>query len=320
VRDAMGHFFQVANWNCAEALPWFLGDGTAAYRTLVAGYEQLPLTLATAFREAGGQVFMQQPVAKIEQDGELLQVDLADGPAVAAKAVVLALPRRSLELLDDGTVVLSERSVRTLLRSVSGHQVMKIFCCYETPWWSPLGIENGGSGTDLPIGNVWYWGPDGDGNERSLLLASYNDTLATTYWEGLTWGPRFQGTPPGDVDPYWAEQAPSDLMVQEVQSQLAELHQLNVPLPYSAAYKDWSLDPYGGAFYTWNVGVDAEAVALAMVQPDPGVPLFVCGESYSHDQGWAEGALDTAEQVVQKLGLQAPDWLAPTAVQVPNVT
>ena len=48
-----------------------------------------------------------------------------------------------------------------------------------------------------------------------------------------------------------------------------------------------------------------------MPQPDPAVPLYVCGESYSHDQGWAEGALDTAEQVVRKLGLDAPAWLAP---------
>jgi monoamine oxidase len=309
--DGIGHFFQVSNWNCAEALPWFLGDGTAAYRTLVDGYEQLPLTLAQAFRDAGGNVYMETRVATVTQDGALLQVELDGSPAVSAQAVVLALPRRALELLGPESAVLSDPTVKRLVDTVSGHRVMKIFCCYDAPWWSPLGITGGGSATDLPIGNVWYWGPNGDGNESSLLLASYNDTLATTYWEGLASGPRFAGSPETTVDPYWAEQAPSDLMVQEVQRQLAEMHQLDVPTPYSAAFKDWSHDPYGGAFYTWNVGVDAEAVARKMPQPDPAVPLFVCGESYSHDQGWAEGALDTAEQVVEKLGLEPPAWLAP---------
>jgi lysine 2-monooxygenase len=324
--DGMGHFFQVANWNCAEALPWFLGDGTATYRTLTDGYEQLPLTLGEAFTQAGGQTFMSTPVATVQQQttgpqgATTMVVSTEGGPTVTATAVVLAMPQRSLELLDEDTVVLNEPSVQQLAGSVTGHQVMKVFCCYDEPWWTPLNITNGSSATDLPIGNVWYFGPDSATNNNSLLLATYNDTLATTYWEGLTSGPRYQGQlEPADVDPHWLEQAPSELMVQEIQTQLAELHQLsNIPMPYSAAMKDWSQDPYGGAFYTWNVGVDAESIAVSMLQPDSSVPLYICGETYSHDQGWAEGALDTAEQVVSQLGVEPPEWLSKPMDLVPS--
>lgn len=49
-----------------------------------------------------------------------------------------------------------------------------------------------------------------------------------------------------------------------------------------------------------------------MLQPDSSVPLYVCGEAYSHDQGWVEGALDTAEQVVELLGVQPPSRLSTT--------
>jgi monoamine oxidase len=191
---------------------------------------------------------------------------------------------------------------------VTGQKVMKLFLCYDQPWWSQLSITSGPSGSDLPIGQVWYFGPDSAQNESSLLLASYNDTLSTTFWEGLASGPPFQGAFAGDVDPYWAEQAPSAFMVDEAQTQLGELHGLTVPQPYSAAWMDWSQDPYGGAFNTWNVGVDASAVASAILQPDQSVPLYVCGEAYSHDQGWVEGALDTAEQVVELNGVQPAAW------------
>jgi monoamine oxidase len=84
---------------------------------------------------------------------------------------------------------------------------------------------------------------------------------------------------------------------------------VQIPEPYSAAWMDWSQDPYGGAFNTWNVGVRPDEVAAAILQPDPAVPLYVCGEAYSHDQGWVEGALDTAEQVVEVLGVQAPGFV-----------
>jgi monoamine oxidase len=84
-------------------------------------------------------------------------------------------------------------------------------------------------------------------------------------------------------------------MVELAQRQLAEMPGIAVHEPYSAAWMDWSADPYGGAFYSWNVGVDADATAAAILQPDPTWSLYVCGEAYSHDQGWVEGALDAAE-------------------------
>jgi monoamine oxidase len=305
-RDAYGHFFEVANWNCAQALPWFMLDGNATYSTLTDGYDQLPLTLAQSFAGAGGQTFMSTPVLGVEQvtsgpqGSSAMEVVVQGGQTFQATVVVLALPRRALELLDSQVLA----AARQLITSVTGQPVMKVFCCYDQPWWSKLGITAGSSATDLPLGQVWYFGPDSDSNESSLLLATYNDTLNPTFWEGIASGPKF---PSGDgTDPYWPEQATSDYLVGELQRQLAELHGVTPPDPYSAAWMDWSADPYGGAFNTWNVGVDVATVASSILQPDPSVPLYVCGEAYSHDQGWVEGALDTAEQVVEKLGVQPP--------------
>jgi monoamine oxidase len=309
-RDSTGHTFEVANWNCAQALPWFMVDGQASvYSTLEGGYDQLPITLASTFGTAGGATFMSTQVVSVEpggQGGAAFEVVAADGSTCTANAVVLAMPRRALELL--ACPILATSTVRALIASVTGQPVLKIFCCYHETWWSSLSITGGSSGTDLPIGQAWYWGPDSTSNDNSLLLASYCDTLDATYWEGLSNGPRFQTTGPASPDPHWAAQAPSADMVAEVQRQLALFHGMAVPEPYSAAWMDWSGDPYGGAYNSWNVGVRPDQVAAQILQPDATQPLYVCGEAYSFDQGWVEGALDTAEQVVEKLGVDPPTF------------
>lgn len=312
VHDLFGHFFEVANWSCAEALPWFLGDGTPPYRTLRDGYDQLPKTLAGAFVAAGGQLRLATPAASVTAmpaGYPGLVVNLADGSGLWARQVVLALPRRALELMAPGSVVLQAPAMQADIRSVTGQSVMKLFLTFPTAWWEQLTppIRAGSSATDLPLGQCWYFGATGGGD--SLLMASYNDTLATSYWEGLASGPRYPcGS--GPVPPEWQARAASQAMVDEVVRQLELVHGVAVPRPTGAAWRDWSLDPFGGAFHTWNVGVDAAAVEARMLQPDPATPLFVCGDAYSSDQGWAEGALATAERVVQRgLGLSAPGWL-----------
>jgi len=308
-RDAYGHFFEVANWNCAEALPWFMLDGHATYTTLTDGYDQLPITLAKSFKAAGGEILMSTRVASVQQvttgpQGQsTLEITTGDGQTCTADVVILALPRRSLELIDSDVLA----SNQELVTSVTGQRLMKVFCCYTEAWWDQLGIAAGSSGTDLPIGQVWYFGPDSASNPNSLLLATYDDTLDATFWEGLSIGPRFPSGN-GSVDPHWVEQATSTYMVDELQRQLGFVHGVSIPEPYGASWRDWSEDPYGGAFNTWNVGVDADTVAQKILQPDSSIDLYVCGEAYSHDQGWVEGAFDTAEQVVEQIGVEAPAW------------
>lgn len=316
--QGMGHFFQLANWNCAEAIGWFMGDGTATYRTLTDGYDALPKRLAHEFEQAGGHLELSVSALSVTQPSNGLMEVATNQGVIMAKRVVLAMPRRALELIAANSVVLSDPGVADMMATVTGQRVMKIFLAYDQPWWNQLSITDGSSATDLPLGNVWYFGPDDASNANSLLMASYNDTLDTTYWEGLTGGTPYASLPNPHVtnpDPQstWNRQAASETMVSEVQRQLLEMHGLDpsqLPRPYTSSYRDWSMDPYGGAFYTWNVGVPAEAVMSQMLQPDPAVPLHVVGSAYSRDQGWAEGALKTSEMLLEGvLLMQSPQWL-----------
>jgi len=56
----------------------------------------------------------------------------------------------------------------------------------------------------------------------------------------------------------------------------------------------------------------------AVTQPVADFPCYIAGEAYSTNQTWVEGALQTAEIVLQKrLGLSKPSWITPNPT-LPN--
>ncbi len=323
-RDAFGHYFPLANSNAADALELFFAEFVpeSPYLCLPDGYETLPASLANGFATAGGTIALNTPVTRIGPgpSGEGFTLELGDDGRVQAQTVILALPRRAIELISPDSVILPDDDVQRLLRTVRPMPVMKMFLAYSSPWWMTNGVApaRGRSVTDLPLRTIYYFGVEHDdvnpGNTNALLMASYTDALELDYWHGLRFGPAYQDQPnpfaqqhPGSAD--WRRQAATAAMVAEATRQLATVHpMLTVPAPYTSAFKDWSDDPYGGAIHEWKVGVLSDAVIERVVQPRHGAAFYICGEAYSRKQGWAEGALETAEAVVQRMGLAPPDW------------
>jgi len=98
-------------------------------------------------------------------------------------------------------------------------------------------------------------------------------------------------------------------MVMEMHRELKAMHNIQyAPKPYDAAYMDWSVDPYGGGVHFWERGYKSWEILHDMTQPVNDFPCYICGEAYSTNQTWAEGALQTAELVLKKLGLAKPSW------------
>jgi hypothetical protein len=77
--------------------------------------------------------------------------------------------------------------------------------------------------------------------------------------------------------------------------------------------RDWSAEPFGGAAHLWKPGFSAAPVKTGRLIKDPliafslreraGGPrnIHICGEAFSGNQGFIEGALQTAEQVVGQI-------------------
>jgi hypothetical protein len=78
-------------------------------------------------------------------------------------------------------------------------------------------------------------------------------------------------------------------------------------------YQDWSQEPYGAGFHAWAAHYKAWEIMRSVRQPLPAWPVYVCGEAYSNAQGWVEGAVCTAESVLEdKFGMPRIVSLPPT--------
>lgn len=349
MKDAGGYEANVANACAVTQLPATeYGDNTE-FLTLRDGYEQLPITLANFFQElpgilpSGDRLKMNQRLARIELGGGEYPYTLYFEPTatekhvtrvlrgtaesaapeplvVRAKKVILAMPRRSLELIESS--FFEDPWLKENLPSILIQSAFKLFLAYERPWWRALGLVAGRSVTDLPVRQIYYFGTEADqeGGKpwfNSLLMASYNDMGTVPFWKGLEEGKPYLGFRPscgaetegcivaGDELPA------TDQMVRVAHKQVEEVHGLpEIPLPYAAVYHSWNEDPYGGGWHEWKAGFRLDEIMCRMRKPVPEHDIYIVGEAYSYGQGWVEGALDTAESTLQDFfGLKQPLWL-----------
>jgi monoamine oxidase len=329
--DSCGYDVVTQNWNALDMILVNTDfDPDAKYKIVNSGYETVVYELKDEFLAAGGEVFQEHSLKILDSTKEngLHHLTFLDGKGeikeVWAEQVILALPRRSLELIEiKGVLSESNQKFRKAVRSVTPIPFFKVFVCYHEAWWENLGITKGRSVTDLPVRQCYYWGTEGaqeganPNNTNSVLLASYDDSGDVNYWTGLideteeillTSTHRFDD---GENDTWRKHLAPRRL-TEEINRQLAEIHGLQyVPAFYSAAYMDWSKDPYGGGINVWNIHEKSWELIPYMVNPTEGLErIFICGDAYSNKQGWVEGALETAEMMLQNyFNLPAPEWI-----------
>jgi monoamine oxidase len=326
--DAGGYNSTLSNWNAADAIPWYLSDFgiDPKYKGFRKGFQQVPKTLAQLFGKKG-EIRLETPVSALRWEDGAFEF-LANGKPVKAKQLILAMPRRSIDLLAATSPILHD--IQRLTSSVTPRPLFKLFTTYNNPWWLAAGytdaagnyvpVEAGRSVTDLPVRQTYYW-PRSDGKPatagRAMLLASYDDGSNTGFWDGLR-PQRTQPKRPGQevatvADPFvgdtasssesaWGEYKAPRLMVQEVARQLATMHGLNyTPAVLNAAFRDWGDDPFGGGWNSWNIGVKSWEVKRQIIKPLGARPLYICGEAYSDAQGWVEGALQTADMMLKEM-------------------
>ncbi len=329
--DAGGYDSTLCNWNAADAIPWFLTDFgiVPKYKGFKKGFQQVPLTVADFFVKLGGEIRLKSKLDGFETLDGKFHLSF-QGQAVIADSLILAMPRRSLELLAPASPEL--RQIQQLITSVTPRPLFKLFTTYSNPWWMSAGytdattgkfvpVESGRSVTDLPVRQTYYW-PKNNGQPatsgESMLLASYDDGNNIGFWDGLrpqrTQAWREGLAHPKIENPFlgennydnenldWYKYTAPYKMVEEVARQLQLMHGLShTPIVKNAAFRDWGEDPFGGGWNSWNIGVKSWEVKEQITQPIKNLQLYICGEAYSDAQGWVEGALQTADIMLKKI-------------------
>jgi hypothetical protein len=324
-----GFYSTTQNWNAYDTMLGAFVDFsvTQKWTKLKAGYAELPLEMARHFENLGGKIYTQARLCGLEIEGcgsEAIITMQLGTPGVftwkqQARNVILAIPPRSISLLNPDTFLFRSPQFLDDLSTVTCEPASKLYLIFAEPWWEKVkmprkqaknSIKYGQSATDLPMRLCYYLGSN-EANGISLLLASFCDSIAVDYWNGYFPQCRFDPAPSvSQNDAFPLLRTPPPAMVQDAVRQLSSVHNCAVPEPLSAIFVNWSADPYGGAFHFWNTHVHSWEVMPRIRRPVSGANLFVCGEAFSAKQGWVEGAINTAEKTLETyFGLPRPAWV-----------
>jgi hypothetical protein len=132
--DAGGYNSTLSNWNAADAIPWYLSDFGVdpQYKGFQQGFQEVPKSLAALFRDAGGDIRLETPVQGFDWIDGRCELRVTD-QTISAESLILAMPRRSLDLLAPTSPPLPE--VQDLIASVTPRPLFKLFTTYSNPWW-----------------------------------------------------------------------------------------------------------------------------------------------------------------------------------------
>ena len=345
VWDGGGYNSNTINWNSAEAMPYVLTDFsvtpqlTPQFSRLKAGYHSLPAALAAQLPALGCTVYGNSRLLRFDSvDGwtqcRVQRSDEAAKPATCkARVLVLAMPRTSLELIEQDCEFFADERVQYNIQAVIPQPSYKLFMAYESRWWDKAAFYPGPTITDLPLRMTYDFGSECErggaaDDHRTLLLAAYSDMQADSFWSALERDQPF--TQPPSMTKLGSEgggQAP-EAMCRMAEDMLVKVLSVDgvAPTPsrrIGAYYQDWSQLPYGGGYHAWATHYRAWEVMRDVRRPLPARDVYICGEAYSNGQGWVEGAVCTAESILEDMFLMprlagvAADYVLLTPDPVP---
>jgi lysine 2-monooxygenase len=310
MRDGNG--YDCNNWSTVDVLQTQIASfgSNTSYCSVDGGFGRLTDCLRQQFEAAGGRIESSHRVSALEVAGDAAPVTVTvDGPrgptVVRASRVIVAVPPRAhsriawrgraRDLLDANAALVSQPS-------------LKVFLGYRDRWWidAACSQSSGRFLTDLPIrlataldNAMWR----GEASSPAVLLVSCNDDRSFDYF-----------APRPDLGRWTQDDANSDprmrRIVAQMNCQLSAVTGIEAPEPAWAVARDWTVDPFGGAYHGWRPGIKPWEVAESLRSSCPNV--HVCGSAYSDLPTWVEGALCNTEQTLQHaVGIPAHDWLPP---------
>ena len=306
--DGLGYASIIGDWNAADAMPWFLIETRpdSENLTVVDGMERVPRELVSRFQQTGGTVLLGFHLQTIEAEDGLgvnrsYRLISADGSRVEAKRVVLALPATALGRVAKQSAPLTRSETVKLIGSVTPHPMTKVFLWYPDAWWRHLRLRGRRTISDLPLRKTYFLENSPAG--PALLLASYCDGPSVAYWRQFAPPTRA----PSDPDPYeagdrWAKYSSPSELEEEAHRLVQTLHRHpDASPPLGSAFMDWGVDPFDGAWHSWNPSVKSWEALSRLTKPDEHESIYICGETFSNYQGWMEGALETAKLAIKRL-------------------
>jgi hypothetical protein len=218
---------------------------------------------------------------------------------VLARHVVLALPRCPLMHLSP----LLPGHVGKLVDSVIPIPLVKCFFVNKNPWWDETTLPQTRA-SSTPAREIHYAFRKEGSNKRGIVMV-YGDPPSMHYWapfvqqeehlkaeinlnqrlvEGYT---RYLQSNPDNED------------IKELEREAGLITCFGI--------RDWSREPFEAGCHVWKAGVNVEEAIKELTafslhgEPLPNKNIHICGEAYSDFQGFIEGGLRSALQVIKQI-------------------
>jgi hypothetical protein len=249
-------------------------------RTFRHGMQALTDTMLERLRQRGAAIRRAHVLTGLEPyDRGRVLLHFSEGRNCIAKHVVLALPEHCLVRI--GGLPLW---IRSMFGSVLDIPLLKCFFVVEDPWWDEdiphLDMPN------LPAREVHYQKQDGKG-----LVMVYADRPYLSFWsQYLRKGYEARAEINGDPGLPLA---------------FSRLMGIDPKRIVSYGIRHWGTEPYGAACHLWKPGIKSwkvqEKMAAFSLGRNGPANVHICGEAFSDYQGFIEGALRTAHDVMGKM-------------------
>lgn len=286
--------------NSGCALQLLVDFVTTGFHTLSSGYSALPDALSDSIKRDGAKIHLEHKVVGMQvlENGLSVTAKCADGPdkEFVARDVVMAVTQVAFRDLIRCVPFFHDPAFTEAVDSIADMELGKINLYYQRNWWTPAtGVSSGGSFTDLPLAQFYCFGTPAD---DPGAITIYTDCYRTGYWAQLQLLGECYKVDNGPHPPAYSERA-STFVVHQATKQMKQLFGLDeIPNPLLATYRRWGVPPAGDGDHQWAIGANDPEIRKYMAHPFPDVNVYTCGESYSDDQSWVNGALRSVDQLL----------------------
>ncbi|WP_411726072.1 flavin monoamine oxidase family protein [Methyloglobulus sp.] len=249
-------------------------------KTIPHGMQSLTDTMLERLRQRGAEIHRAHVLTALERcDRGRVLLHFSEGRACIAKHVVLALPEHCLVRIDGLPM-----GIRAMFGSVLDIPLLKCFFVVEDPWWAEdvphLDMPH------LPAREVHYQKQDGKG-----LVMVYADRPYLNFWsQYIRKGYETRAEIDGD---------------QGLPLAFSRFMGIDPKHIVSYGIRHWGTEPYGAACHLWKPGIKSwtvqERVTAFSLERNGPANVHICGEAFSDYQGFIEGALRTAHEVMRKI-------------------
>jgi monoamine oxidase len=289
IKNSFGYYSELVIMNAYDALSLMnqLGPINTFY-TMKGGLEQIIDRITPILKENNVKIKINHEVYSIKHITEIINVypHFVNGQpffeiiaqnkktqkthTYHAKKCICALPRPALEPLRIFSPIINSH-----IRKVKCEPLCRIYAKFDPDphtrkvWFHdlPKATTNSNLRMIIPIDT-----------KTGVIMISYTDNIYAQFWKKIY------------------EKRNIDELSQRIMEYIRPLFpDKNIPPPKQIKVFYWNC----GVGY-WGIGANSQIISEEILQPFPNMDLYICGENYSQKyQQWIEGALETANKVVE---------------------